>query len=130
MPGIRLWTLSGIAGGGGILGIEPLRKWIEKKEYLRAVTIWYSAEKVKGQGIDADSYNASVDGSIERSYHPHWRTERVYQCLRGISVHNGNPSACGRMCLKAKSEDGDDYIDRDVLRTLIVTKSTIFNSVS
>ena len=107
-------------------GIEPLRKWIEEKEYLRAVTIRYSAEEVKGQGIGADGYDATVDGSIERSYHPFWRTEKVYQCPRGIYIHNGNPSACGRMCLKAKSEDGDDYVDRDVLRTLIVTKTTCF----
>ena len=111
-------------------GIEPLRKWIEKQDYLRAVTIRYSAQEVKGEGISAVGYDASVDGNIERSYHPVWGTEKVYKCPRGIFVHNGNPGACGRMCLKAKSEDEDGYIDHDVLRTLIVTKRIVFNNVS
>jgi len=110
-------------------GIEPLHKWVKEKGYLQAVTIQYSVEEVKGQDIHVNSYGATVDGNTERSYHPSWGTEKVYRCPRGISMHNGNPSACGRACEKAKGEDGDDYVERDILRTLIVTKRAIFTSV-
>ena len=110
-------------------GVEPLHKWIKEKGYLRAVTIQYSVEEVKGQGIYVGGYDAAVDGNTERSYHPSWRTEKVYQCPRGVSLHNGNAGACGRACEKAKGENGDEYVEQDVLRTLIVTKRVIFNSM-
>ena len=113
----------------GYFGIEVLRKWIEEKGYLRAVTVQYSVEEVKGQGINMDGYHATVDGNTERLYTPSWGIEKVYQCPRGIFVHNGNPGACGRACEKAKGDDGDDYIERDVLRTLIVTKKAVFNKI-
>lgn len=110
-------------------GIEPLHQWIKEKGYLQAMTIQYSVKEVKGQGIYESGYDAAVDGNTERSYHPSWGTESVYQCPRGISSHDGNPNSCGRACGKAKGENGDDYVERDVLRTLIVTKRFIFNSV-
>jgi len=110
-------------------GIEPLHKWVKEKGYLQAVTIQYSVEEVKGQDIHVNGYDATVDGNTERSYHPSWGTEKVYRCPRGIFMHNGNLNACGRACEKAKGEDGDDYVERDILRTLIVTKRAIFTSV-
>ncbi len=110
-------------------GINPLYEWIEEKNYLRAVTIQYSAEEVKGEDVYAGGYDGTVDGNTERWYHPSWRTEKVYHCPRDIFVHHGNPKACGKACEKAKSEDGDDYIEQDILRTLIVTKKTVFTTV-
>ena len=92
-------------------GVEPLHKWIKKKGYLQAVTIQYSVEEVKGQGICMGGYDTTVEGNTERSYHPSWGTEKVYQCPRGIFLHNGNADACGRACEKAKGENGDDYIE-------------------
>lgn len=109
-------------------GIEPLHKWVKEKGYLQAVTIQYSVEEVKGQGINTGGYDTVVDGNTERSYHPSWGTEKVYQCPRFL--HHGNASACGRACEKAKGENGDDYIEQDVLRTLIVTRKAIFNNIA
>jgi BTB/POZ domain-containing protein KCTD9 len=111
-------------------GIEPLENWITEKGYLRAVTIHYSVEEVQGQGIYVDGYKAAVDGNTERSYHPSWGIRKVYQCPRGISLHNGNPEACGKACEKAKGEDWDGYVEQSVLRTLIVTRRTVFNGTS
>lgn len=110
-------------------GIEPLHQWVKEKGYLRAVTTQYSVEEVKGPGIFQGDYNAAVDGTTERSYHPSWGTEMVYKCPRDIFLHHENPSACGRACEKAKTPDMSDYVKRDVLRTLIVTKKIVFNSV-
>lgn len=112
----------------GYFGIEPLRKWVEKKDYLKAVTIQYSAEEFKGQGISDGGYDAIVNGDTERSYCPCWGTEKVYQCPRFI--HNGNPRACGKACERAKGDNGDDYVERDILRTLVITKRIVFNDVS
>lgn len=102
-------------------GIEPLHRWLKEKGYVQAVKIQYSAEEVNGQGIKVGGYDTAVDGNTERSYHPSWGTEKVYQCPRGILLHNGNANACGRACEKAKGEGGDNLVERDVLRTLIVT---------
>ena len=111
-------------------GIEPLHKWVKEKGYLQAVTIQYSVEEAKGQGTNTGGYDTVVDGNTERSYHPSWGTEKVYQCPRGIFLHHGNASACGMACEKAKGENGDDYIEQDVLRTLIVTRKVIFNNIA
>lgn len=110
-------------------GIEPLHKWIKERRYMQAVTIKYSVEEVNGQGTNMNDYDATVDGNTERSYHPSWGTEKVYQCPRDIFAHHGNPSACGRACEKAKGEEGDEYVERDILRTLIVSKRLIFNGM-
>ena len=111
------------------LGIERLRKWIEEEGYLKAVTVRYAVQEIKGDGVD-EGYDATVDGNTEREYHPWWGTEKVYRCPRDISRHRGNPGACGKACEKAKGEGEDEYVDEDVLRTLVVTKKIIFNDVN
>ena len=108
-------------------GVEPLYKWIKEKGYLQAVTIQYSMKEVKGQEMFMGSYTNAVDGDTEQSFYPSWTTEQVYQCPRGIPVHTGNAEACGRACERAKGEDGDTYIEQNMLRTVIVAKKVIFN---
>jgi len=114
----------------GYFGVEKLRKWVGEKGYLRAVTIQYSVEEVKGEGYSGEGYSTTVDGNTERSYYPSWTIDKVYQCPRGIFVHSGNPGACGRACESAKGDGGNQYVERSLLRTLIVTKRTIFNDVT
>ena len=109
--------------------IDGLCKWIKDKGYLNAVTNWYSVEEVKGEGVGM-RYDAAVGGDTERSYHPSWGTENVYQCPRGIATHHGYPRRCGRDCNRAKGDAEDEYVEEDVLRTLIVTKRVAFNHVS
>lgn len=45
-------------------------------------------------------------------------------------MHNENSSACERACEKAKGEDENDYVEQDILWTLIVTKKAIFISMN
>ena len=110
-------------------GVDGLSDWIKDRGYLKAVTNWYDVEEVKGEGVVGLRYNAAVDGDTERSYHPSWRTEKVYQCPRNIVVHHGYPNRCGRDCYKTKGDAEDAYAEKDVLRTLIVTKRVAFNDV-
>ncbi|KAI9861847.1 MAG: hypothetical protein M1824_001958 [Vezdaea acicularis] len=110
-------------------GIEPLRKWAQDKGYMQAITIKYSVEEVTGEEVHRSSYDATVDADKERLYYPSWGIEKVYQCPRGISLHDGNPRACGRACTNAKGKDEDEYLEQNVLRILIVTKATKFNFV-
>jgi hypothetical protein len=113
----------------GYFGIKPLREWAEERTYTRAVTIKYSVEEVSGEGIHVNGYNAVVNGNTERSYHPSWGTRKVYRCPRGISGHNGNSFGCGKACARAKDDDGSDYVDQEILRTMIVTKTTVFHNM-
>lgn len=107
--------------------IEPLNTWLKEKGYLRAVSFRYSIEERKGEVVDA-GYDAIVDGDTERTYHPYLSTEMVYQCPRDIFSHHGNPDRCGKACANAQREDAG-YVDRDVLRTLVVTKKVVFNAL-
>ena len=65
-------------------------------------------------------YFTALNGTSDRSYYPAWGTEKVYQCPRSIFVYIRNPNACGRAYDKARGDEGDTYIDREILRTLIV----------
>ena len=75
------------------------------------MTIRYSVEELKGQGIYMGSYDAAVNATTERSYHPSWGNEKVYQYPCGIFLHNGNGDVCGMACEKAKGENGDDCVE-------------------
>ena len=99
---------------------------MEDKSYLDAVKIKYSVVEINGTWVTS-RYDAIVDGYAERSYHPSWGTEQVYTCPRGIFVHDGNPNACGRQCENAKRVGETCYVERDILRTLIVEKRVVFN---
>jgi len=111
-------------------GVEKLRKWVGEKGYLRAVTIQYSVEVVRGEGINGGGNRNTVDGNTECSYYPSWGTETVYQCPRGISIHNGNPAKCGLWCVRAKGDDANQYVERSLSRTLVVTKRIVFNDAA
>ena len=111
-------------------GIENLYNWIKDQKYAQAVKIQYTLDEIKGDGVSAMDHFTTIDGTSDRSYHPTWGTEKVYQCPRNIFVHMGNPNACGRACDKARGDEGDTYIDREILRTLIITKNTVFSGAS
>ena len=103
--------------------ITRLEKWIQDKLYLQAVKIMRSAEEVTGTAALVESTGADVD--VE--YRPSWRIIKVYVCPRNIYGHRGNPSACGRLCRKAQGEADDDYVEEDVVSTLVVRKQTFFD---
>ena len=111
-------------------GIEDLHIWIRDQKYAQIVRVQYTVDEVKGDGVSAMDRFTTLDGTSDRLYHPVWGTEKVYQCPRNIFVHIGNPNACGRACDRARSDEGDTYIDREILRTLIITKKTTISEVS
>ena len=104
-------------------GIEDLHTWIKDQMYTRVVRFQYTVDEVIGD-VSAMNVNQFVDGTIDRTYHPALGTEKVYQCPRNILVHMGKPDACGRACISAQGDNEDKYIDREVLRTIVVTKKT------
>ncbi|KAI9731296.1 MAG: hypothetical protein M1834_005199 [Cirrosporium novae-zelandiae] len=103
--------------------ITRLQKWIEDKTYLQSVKVVYSA--VEFEGINGLDGFTSTDVDVE--YHPVWKTRKIYVCPRDIFVHRGNPTACGRSCRKAQGDVEDQYVEEEVLKTLIIRKQTIFN---
>lgn len=111
-------------------GIEDLHIWIRDRKYAQVVRVQYFVDEAAGAGVSAIGQLPTLDGTSDRSYYPAWGTEKVYQCPRNIDVHMGNPSACGRACERARGDERYTYIDRDILRTVIITKRTTIDEVS
>jgi hypothetical protein len=84
----------------------------------------HSAEEFEGSQVLTKSY----DSGVQVEYKTTWVTKKVYVCPRGIFVHRGQPGACGRMCKNAKSDDEDEFVDEDVLKTVAISKKTLFDS--
>ena len=87
--------------------IVRLEEWIRRKEYLNAVTIKYSAFECS----DLSKLSETTGSRVEVEYHPMWTMRKVYVCLRGIGVHRGDPNACGKLCVRARGDDEDKYVD-------------------
>ena len=104
--------------------IAPLEEWLKEKRYLQAIKIMRSGVEVEGTGRIAD-----VTGTdVEIEYYPSWKTVKVYVCPRGIELHRGNPSACGRLCRRVQGDEEDEFVDEQVLRTLVVRKTTVLET--
>ena len=102
--------------------IDRLEAWIGDKSYLQEVKVMHSAEVVES----ADQLLATLEPNTEVQYYPTWTTKKVYVCPRGIYGHNGNPSACGRQCMKAQGDAENDYVDEAVLKVLVIKKQAVF----
>lgn len=100
--------------------IPRLEHWLKGKRFLQAIKIRYSADELEGTSW---SETRSMDEYVE--YHPLWQTKKVYICPRGIFVHRGNPSACGRQCMNAQGDAKNVYEDEQILKTLVIRKQTI-----
>jgi len=103
--------------------IPRLEKWIRDKEYFQAVKITRTA--LEREGVDAIDETTGTD--IETDIYPVWTTEKVYVCPRNITVHRGNPSACGKTCRKVQGDADDEYVDEPLLRTVVIRKRTMFD---
>lgn len=104
-------------------GIPSLVNWIKDQKYLQAVQITTSFHEVEGMAVSSETTGAD----LEVEYHPKWTVEKVYLCPRGIFVHKGNPSACGRVCKNVQGDGDNEYENKDVLKTLVITRKPIFN---
>jgi hypothetical protein len=103
--------------------ISRLEDWLEKKRYLHAFSMKHSAAKIEGLSDLYMDFGTDVD--IE--YYPMQGTKRSYVCPRGIIVHMDNAGACGRLCKNAQGDADDEYEEKPVLRTLVVTKQVVFD---
>lgn len=111
--------------------IEPLRTWIEKRNYEKAVTLTDFVElrdDDEAKNWKGDLKNISQRyGNSKVDVHHEWAKEKKYLCPRGIPVHYGKPEACGRACEQAKGDDPDEYHTWDYCRFVIETQTTEFN---
>ncbi|KAI1426512.1 hypothetical protein F5Y12DRAFT_712960 [Xylaria sp. FL1777] len=112
-----------LLGEAQYFGIQKLENWIRKQSYLDAVKIHYSVNIIE----DAESENLTVgaDQRVDFSYLS--RTKSVYQCPRGIYVHQGQPQKCGRQCENARGEAKPEYEDTQVLTAVVVKTKQVFN---
>ncbi|MCJ1379541.1 hypothetical protein MMC17_002642 [Xylographa soralifera] len=103
-------------------GVDDLEKWLRNKKYFEAVRTEHRVWLVD----DSFGVNDVVRSDVELEYHPSWITERVYVCPRGITVHRGNPDACGRACKSARGDADEEYVKEQELRMVAIEKKTIF----
>lgn len=64
----------------------------------------------------------------EKILSTHWTVRKQYVCPRGIFVHEGNPSACGRQCRNARDDDGPEYRDMPVLVAAVEGEQVDFHA--
>lgn len=103
--------------------IDRLETWLKSQSYLQAVKVTTTAERLEGKY----EINETTGTDISLEYHPAWETVRVYICPRGIAVHRGNPSACGRQCRLAQGDGDPEFIEERVLKTLVIRRKTVFD---
>ncbi|KAI9770328.1 MAG: hypothetical protein M1840_003487 [Geoglossum simile] len=103
--------------------IPRLEEWLEDKTYLKAVKIRHTIVEVD----NVENLSGVVETDTKVEYHPSRIIRKVYLCPRGIFVHRGDPSRCGRQCRNAKSGSDDEYEDEEVLKTVVIHRRTIFD---
>lgn len=102
--------------------IAPLVEWLEARHYLRAVQIQRSAMVI--EGVEGFQGTTNADTSVQAF--PVWETVRNYVCPRGIFVHYGDPTRCGRVCHNARGDADLQYDEQMVLKVLCVREETIW----
>ncbi|KAF5873562.1 uncharacterized protein Bfra_005025 [Botrytis fragariae] len=104
--------------------IARLENWLKNKRYLSAVKIYSSVEELD----DLWSESLNTDQNVE--YRPRWDTKKVYICPRGIYVHRGNSSACGRQCENVRGDSDYIYENEPVLKTLVIRKKIVVDQAA
>ena len=101
-------------------GIVKLASWISNENYLQAVKVIREVRVVD----DLAEMREMREGlDVEVEYHLRFLTRKVYVCPRELSVHRGNPRACGKLCRNARGKEGEDvYVDEEVVRVVVVRK--------
>ena len=103
--------------------IPRLEIWLEEKTYLQAVKIKHTAVELEG----VEQIPETIEADTELEYQTARTVKKVYVCPRGIFVHRGNPNNCGKLCRKSQGDAEDEYVDEEVLRTLVIRRRTIFD---
>lgn len=111
-----------LIGEAEYFGIERLMDWLRDKKYEKMVKIAHSVEDYQ----ELDEMAKTYDSNVQLEYYPTRKMEKVYVCPRGIYVHRGNPSACGRQCQRARGDE-DVFEDEEVLKTVVIKKKLILD---
>lgn len=104
------------------LRIERLSSWIRDRRYLSTVKKERSAKMYSDL---MDDMIGSDSADTECEYRFFQGKKRVYDCPRGIPVHNV-PSDCGKQCNNARG-DAPWYHDKDEVRLVEIKTKTVFD---
>ncbi|KAI2624534.1 hypothetical protein GGS26DRAFT_593148 [Hypomontagnella submonticulosa] len=113
-------------------GIKKLVDWIANKKYLSAVRITKSVivldDISSGHLQDYLNQGSPADGQVEVS--TSWTMKNFYLCPRGIRLHNGDRSRCGRNCEVYRRRRGGrvEFEERRVLSAIITTTKISIDS--
>ncbi|PHH63084.1 hypothetical protein CDD81_6329 [Ophiocordyceps australis] len=115
-----------LLGEAKFFGIQKLVMWLQHRRYFQAITTTMDFEIFKTTQAVLDS-GSGVDSHTTTQLFPWWSNQKVYVCPRGISLHRGAPTRCGRMCLRSQRNDANVYEDEAVLKMLKVMTKTDIN---
>ena len=120
-------------------GIDKLISWIRDKEYLKCFTTLHEVEERLASMSSGSSsgaigvFQGTVEPNTEQTYSLSKGSETVYTCPRNMQSHDENPGRCGRQCQNARRDleatGGTCYVEREVVRVLVVTKRTVFRNI-
>ena len=83
--------------------------------------------RVVEEGVE-DVSGGSTESNVKTVHHVAWKTRKVYVCPRAIVGHMGNRSACGRLCRNAQGDAEEEYKDKEILRVLEISETTMLDS--
>ncbi len=118
-----LGLYAALLGEAKYFQIASLVEWLERQKYFQAIKVQRVTDEIEGT-IDLHDLTKSNE---EVEYYPFQTKEKVYVCPRGISVHRGKPKACGRLCVRAREDDSDEYEDVIVYKTLVIRKTVVLD---
>ena len=118
------WSLTSLSLESRYLQINALERWIREKTYLKAVRTFHRASVME----DIENISRPHGVEVDVKYYPAWKEERVYICPRGISLHRGNPRACGRLCRNAQGDTEPEFVDESVLKVTVIEEETVFDA--
>ncbi|KAF2473564.1 uncharacterized protein BDR25DRAFT_158866, partial [Lindgomyces ingoldianus] len=112
-------------------GIYELAKWIEAKQYLKAITI-------KSHGPEIHEVNGApgqpfvMNPNVEVVQREILVTKRErFVCPRGIFAHmvqRGERLKCGKACWKVGGDDPDEYVEEAYKEAVTWKNEVIFNA--
>ncbi|BCS24064.1 BTB/POZ domain-containing protein [Aspergillus puulaauensis] len=108
-------------------GIDTLVDWFEGGGYLDKVTVNHTVTVIRGEpSILGTIYDEQQEPNTRVTFHPQLVPLKVYVCPRGICVHRGKQSMCGKACRKAQGDLPSTYEEEVEQRVVVVkTKTTV-----
>ncbi|KAI1406949.1 hypothetical protein F5Y13DRAFT_176083 [Hypoxylon sp. FL1857] len=115
-----------LLGEARYFGIRKLEDWIHKEKYLDVVHLQKSVRIVDRTETDTLQSCFSVNANTKTEVSVSWHMKKVYICPRGIYVHRGDRSRCGRACENARGLDGgSEEFEEELLPHAVVTTTKV-----